>query len=305
LRDPKIAIVPIAAAIGGMALPAFVYLVASRGTGASDGWGIPVATDIALVLGLLALLGSRVSSGLKLFMLTLAIVDDLLGIGAIAIFYTDDLAPKWLLAAAAVILASAFAVRRIPHGAVILLGGIMAWYCTYESGVKPALAGAALGMMVPAGDVKGTALLTGLEHRVHPWSAFVVLPLFGLTAAPVDLSASGLSDALGSRVTWSIVAGAVIGKLIGITGATLLVVGLGQRLPAGMSRRDAWAAGALGGVGFSVALFIASAAFGAAPKFLAHARIGVLGAGIIAATLGVGVLTFSSPGRRGASTEVP
>ena len=305
LRDPAVAIVPITAAVGGMAVPALVYLGVAAGTGAADGWGIPVATDIALVLGLLALLGSRVSTGLKLFMLTLAIVDDLLGILAIALFYTDDLELTWLLGASVALAAGSWGVRALPRGWVVAIVGVVVWYFVYKSGVKPALAGAAVGLSLPAGPVCGRQLLTDLEERVHPWSAFVALPLFGITSAAIDLSPSGLGDAFGDRVTWAVMIGAVVGKLVGIAGATYAIVATGRRLPEGMTRRHVWAAGALGGVGFSVALFIASAAFGSAPTFLAHARVGVLGAGIVAATLGVGILTFSSPRGRGASTEGP
>ncbi len=305
LRDRAVAIVPITAAIGGMAVPAILYLAVAAGTGATDGWGIPVATDIALVLGLLALLGSRVSTGLKLFMLTLAIVDDLLGIAAIALFYTDDLSMSWLLGAGVALAAGSWGIRRLPRGWVVAIVGVVVWYFVYKSGVKPALAGAAIGLILPAGLVCGRPLLTDLEDRVHPWSAFVALPLFGVTSAAIDVSPSGLADAFGDRVTWAVVVSAVVGKLVGIVGATFAIVAVGRRLPEGMGRRDVWAAGALGGVGFSVALFIASAAFGGSSQFLAQARIGVLVAGMLAATLGVGIITFSSRGRRVTPTDGP
>ena len=305
LRDPSVAVVPITAAIGGMAVPAVVYLIVGAGSGAADGWGIPVATDIALVLGLLALLGSRVSTGLKLFILTLAIVDDLLGIAAIALFYTDDLALTWLLGAGVALAAGSWGIRALPRGWVVAVVGVVVWYFVYKSGVKPALAGAAVGLCLPAGPVCGRQLLTDLEDRVHPWSAFVALPLFGVTSAAIDVSPSGLGDAFGDRVTWAVVVGAVVGKLVGIVGATFAIVAAGRRLPDGMVRRDVWAAGALGGVGFSVALFITSAAFSRQPEFLASARVGVLTAGVVAATIGTAIITFSSRGRPEAANSDP
>jgi NhaA family Na+:H+ antiporter len=306
LRDPKVAVVPILAAVGGMVVPAAIYLLFSVGTGASRGWGVPVATDIALVLGLLALLGPRASSGLKVFMLTLAIVDDLLGIAAIAVFYTDDLRLEWLVGSLVLLVATALVIRELPRGWCLALGGAAVWYCTYRSGVKAALAGAAIGLVVPATARRGRDLLNDLEHRVHPWSAFVVLPLFGITSASISVSPTALGDALSSRVTWAVIVGAVAGKFVGITATTLIVARGSRRLPGELSRGEVVAGSLLGGVGFSVALFIASAAFGAdASDRLAHARIGVLIAGLIAAAIGAAILTLSSRGGRNAPTSPP
>ena len=251
LRDRAVAIVPITAAVGGMAVPAVVFLI----------------------------------------------VDDLLGIAAIAIFYTDDLALNWLFGAGVALAAGSWGIRASPRGWVVAGVGVVVWYFVYKAGVKSALAGAAVGLCLPAGPVCGRQLLTDLEDRVHPWSAFVALPLFGITSAAIDVSPSGLGDAFGDRVTWAVIVGAVVGKLVGIVGATFAIVAAGRRLPEGMGRRDVWAAGALGGVGFSVALFIASAAFSTRPELLASARVGVLVAGVVAAAIGTAIITLSSRGR--------
>jgi NhaA family Na+:H+ antiporter len=306
LRDPKVAAVPILAAVGGMVVPAVIYFLVSAGTGASRGWGVPVATDIALVLGLLALLGSHASSGLKVFMLAVAIVDDLLGIAAIALFYTDDLRLEWLAGSLVLLGVTASLIRVLPRGWCLALGGATVWYCTYRSGVKAALAGAAIGLVVPATAYRGRDFLNELEHRVHPWSAFVVLPLFGITSASISVAPTAVADALTSRVTWAVIAGAVAGKFVGITATTLVLARGSLRLPGELSRSEVVAGSLLGGVGFSVALFIASAAFGADPSDrLAHARMGVLFAGVIAAALGAAILTLSSRGRRNAPISPP
>jgi NhaA family Na+:H+ antiporter len=303
LRDRDVAMLPIIAAIGGMVAPACIYLATSAGTGATRGWGVPVATDIALVLALLAVLRDRVSGGLKLFMLTLAVVDDLLGIAAIALFYTDDLELSWLALGAIALFGGAAAVRWRPSGWIVAVGLLVHWYCTYRSGVKAPLAGAALGMLMPAKRVRGRDLLDDLETRLHPWSAFLVVPLFGVTSASVDLSITGLADAYDDRVTWAIVAGTIAGKVIGIGGAALLAMRLtNHRLPEGVTTRELAGGAVLGAVGFSVALFIANAAFAASPEHLADARVGILTAGVLAAAAGVTILTLS-PHRRARVTQ--
>lgn len=306
LRDRRVAAVPIYAALGGMVAPAVIYLAITAGTDATRGWGIPVATDIALVLGILALLGSRVPPALKLFMLTLAVVDDLLGIGAIAIFYTDDLAPIWVAGAAVAVAVGIALLRRLPSGWVFGLVGVVAWYCTYRSGVKAPIAGAAIGLALPSGPIRGRELAAELEHRLVPWSAFLVVPLFGLASAAVDVSPTGLSRAYSERTTWAIIIAAVAGKLIGIVVATRFAVRGGWRtIPEGITGTQLTGVALLGGVGFSVALFVSGAAFATTPEYAEAARAGILTAAIIAAATGSLILTLSPHGRRGTDTPVP
>ena len=303
LRDRRVAAVPIYAALGGMVVPAVIYLALTAGTDATRGWGIPVATDIALVLGILALLGSRVPPALKLFMLTLAVVDDLLGIGAIAVVYTDDLAPIWVVGAVAVIGVGTALVRRFPRGSLFGAVAIVAWYCTYRSGVKAPIAGAAVALALPSGEIRGRELAAELEHRLVPWSAFLVVPLFGLASAAVDVSPTGLSRAYSERTTWAIVVAAVVGKLVGIVVATRFAVRGGWRtIPDGITGTQLTGAALLGGVGFSVALFVSGAAFAARPEFTEAARAGILTAAVVAAASGSLILTLSPHGRRGTDT---
>jgi Na+:H+ antiporter, NhaA family len=187
LRDPRTASLPVLAAVGGMALPAAVFLAVVGAGEASRGWAIPMATDIAFVVGVLALLGPRVPAGLKVFLLTLAIVDDIGAIAVIALFYSSGLSGLWLAATVAT-LASIVFVRRVGVARPIAYVpfALVAWYCTYRVGVHPTIAGVALGLLTPARPVDGREVLGHLEHRLHPWSSYVVIPVFALANAGVS-----------------------------------------------------------------------------------------------------------------------
>ena len=263
LRDRRTALLPAVAAVGGVALPALLFVLITAGSGQSDGWAIPAATDIAFAVGVMALLGDRVPSGAKLFLLTIAIVDDILAIAIIAVFYSSDIELAWLAGAVAGLLAvvamRALGVRWI---AAYVPVGLAIWVAMLESGVHPTIAGVALGLLTPARPVAGRQVLEIVEDRLHPLSAFVVVPLFALANAGVDFGGGVLADALESRLAWAIVAGLVIGKLLGIAGATLLGLRLGWgRLPDGVERAQVWGIAAVGGIGFTVSLFIAQLAY--------------------------------------------
>lgn len=286
LREWRAAALPAIAALGGMLVPAAVFrLVAGAGPEA-HGWGIPMATDIAFAVGVLAVLGSRIPRGLKVFVLTLAIVDDIGAIVVIAAFYTDRLEPAWLLAAAG-LAALVIVVRHLglTRPAVFLLIGAGLWYCTHRSGIHPTIAGVALGLLMPVNE--------SLEARLHPWSSYVVIPLFALANAGVALDGGAVSDAIGSRVTWAVVLGLVAGKLFGIAGATAVAtrVSLGQ-LPEGVGSRHVLGAAAVGGIGFTVSLFITELAYGE-EALQAQAKIGILAGSVIAALLGAAILRCS------------
>ena len=295
LRDPRAALLPAVAALGGMVVPAALFIAVSGGGELSRGWGIPMATDIAFAVGVLALLGSRIPSGLKLFLLTLAIVDDLGAIAVIAIFYSDDLSPRWLLAAAGA-LALAPLLRRAgaAHPRAFIPVGLAAWYATYRAGVHPTIAGVALGLLTPAVAVKGRTVLEDLESKLHPWSSYLVVPLFALANAGVELD-TGLREALTSRLTLAVAVGLVVGKTVGISLASFGALATrATRLPSGVGRVHVVGAGALGGIGFTVALFIASLAF-TDDALEANAKIGILLGSLVSGGIGAAILATRRP----------
>jgi NhaA family Na+:H+ antiporter len=287
LRDRRAAALPALAALGGVALPAAVFLAITAGSDDASGWAIPAATDIAFAVGIMALLGDRVSAGVKLFLLTIAIVDDIVAIAIIALFYADDLALPWLGAAVAALLLVVVLRRAgVTAIAVYALAGLAVWFAMHESGVHATIAGVALGLLTPAGAVGGRRVLEQLEHRLHPLTAFAIVPLFALANAGVDFGGGALRDALDSRLTWAIAAGLVAGKLLGISAATFLGLRLGWgTLPSGMRRVQVWGVAALGGIGFTVSLFIAQLAY-EAPETVDTAKIGVFAGSLVSGIAG-------------------
>ena len=292
LQEPHTAALPVIAAIGGMVVPVVLFRAMAGDGEAARGWGIPMATDIAFAVGVLALLGRRAPRGLKVFLLTLAIVDDIGAILVIALFYTIHFGAGWLLGAigtlAVVVVARPLGVN---HPAAYIPLAVVAWYCTYRSGIHPTIAAVALGLLTPAGPVGGRPVLEALEHRLHPWSSYFVIPLFALANAGVALSGDAVGDAAGGRLTWAIVVGLVVGKLTGIAGAAFIGarVGLG-RLPAEVGGVHIIGAGAVGGIGFTVSLFIAGLAF-STEALEAQAKIGILVGSLLAAMLGAAILS--------------
>ncbi|MBB4661271.1 Na+/H+ antiporter NhaA [Conexibacter arvalis] len=291
LRDRRAAVLPAIAAAGGVAMPALIFtLIAAGGDGAA-GWAIPAATDIAFAVGVLALMGPRISAGVRLFLLTIAIVDDIIAIAIIALFYSDALSFLWVVVAfgglLAVVLMQRAGVSRalayLPVAAVI-------WVAVYESGVHATIAGVALGLLVPARPFRGRDVQTFLEHRFHPVSAYAIVPLFALANAGVDFGGGMLGDALSSEVTWAVAAGLVLGKLTGISGATLLALRAGiGKLPAGMAPNQIYGVAALGGIGFTVSIFIAGLSFADAALTDA-AKVGIFAGSLVSGLLGAALL---------------
>ena len=329
LRDPKSAALPIVAAFGGMVVPAVIYLAVVGGGDGSSGWGIPMATDIAFAVGVLGVLGRRIPSAARLFLLTLAIVDDIGAIIVIAVFYTEDLALGWL-ALAGVLLLVMVAMRALKIWAIwaYAVVGVLLWFAMLESGVHATLAGVAIGLITPAvallrEDVSRTyaqealadkrldpeelsrlrfllnesvPVVERLQTSLHPLSAYVVLPVFALANAGVNLGGGVLGEAVQSDIALGIVAGLVLGKPIGILLFSFLAVKIGLgRLPEHTTWPMIGGLGAVAGIGFTVSLFIAGLSFPGAELLTEEAKVGILGASVIAAVIGVVLLLVLSP----------
>jgi NhaA family Na+:H+ antiporter len=309
LRNPRTASLPVIAAVGGMVVPAAIYLALNAGGAGSDGWGIPMATDIAFAVGVLTILRTRVPAGLKLFLLTLAIVDDIGAILVIAVFYSQGVSSAWLAGAVAVVVVILLMQRlRIGTPLAYVLPALVLWLCVFESGIHATIAGVVLGLLTPARPFGGRRTIEGLEHRLHPVSSFAVIPLFALANAGVVISAVAVGDAFTGSIGLGIVAGLVAGKTLGITGASLLALRLRiARLPTGVTRPQVLGAAALGGIGFTVSLFIADLSFAGAR--LDEAKLAILGASVLAAAGGALILVLragprrSLPGRRDADAN--
>ena len=288
LREPRRAALPIIAAVGGMVVPAGIFVLMNLDSGGIGGWGIPVATDIAFVVGVLALFGRRLPAGLRVFLLTLAIADDIAGIAIIAVFYTDDLSLPWLGGAvgliALVVAAQRFGIRHVPVYALI---GLVLWYATFESGIHATIAGVILGLLTPARPFRGRDVMRTLEHSLLPYTSFVVVPLFALANAGVEVTPQALGEAFDGRIAWGVLLGLVAGKFVGISAATLAGVRLGAgRLPSGVNMGHVIGAALVAGIGFTVSLFIAELSFDTEIHLLDEAKIGVLVGSLIAGALG-------------------
>ena len=295
LRSWKQASLPIIAAIGGMAIPAIVFVALNLGSPENlRGWAIPAATDVAFALGLLALLGSRVPVALKALLLAIAIIDDIGAIAIIAIFYTENmnlaaLALALIPAAAMLLLNRAGVARTIPY----FLFAALLWICVLKSGVHATLAGVVTALFVPIATGEERPL-ERLEHALHPWVAFLILPIFAFANAGVSFAGAGL-DALLAPLSLGIAAGLVIGKQLGIFGACWLAVKAGwARLPEGVGFRHVYGLSCLAGIGFTMSLFIGNLAF-VDPQQIAAVKFGVLGGSLVSAITGIVVLRFASP----------
>ncbi|MFD7660990.1 Na+/H+ antiporter NhaA, partial [Actinosynnema sp. NPDC059797] len=297
-------------ALGGVVLPAVLFLAVVGGGPGARGWGVPLATDIAFAVGVLALLGSRVPAGVKLFLLSVAIVDDIIAVGVIAVAYTEALEPGWLLAAVAGLVVVVVMRRAgVVSVAAYVPVGLFVWLATLHSGVHATIAGVVLGLVTPARPVAGRAVLDDLQRRLHPVSAFAVVPLFALANAGVDLRGGAVGEAVGSPVAWGVVLGLLVGKVVGIGGVTWLALRLRVGvLPTGMPPRLVWGVAALAGIGFTVSLFISDLAY-TDPALVTQAKVGIFTASAVAAVLGSGLLLAltrrgdPSPAVRGTSEE--
>lgn len=299
LRNPKEAGVPMLAAVGGMLVPAGVYLLVinlAGDPGAAHGWAVPTATDIAFALAILAVFGRGLPTAIRTFLLTLAVVDDLLAIIVIAVAYTSDLkiVPLLLALVGVVAFTVLVRVRRVPWIVLVPLA-LTVWVLVHESGVHATVAGVLLGFAVPARPMHGEAVARAVryEHGVRPFSSAFALPMFAFFAAGVSVS-SGLGATLTSPVAVSIITALVVGKLIGVMGTTAVVTRFtALRLAPGLGIRDLLPVGFLTGIGFTVALLLAELSF-TDEELVADAKTAVLAASVLAAFFGALALRWDA-----------
>jgi Na+/H+ antiporter NhaA len=318
LTDRRRIVVPMVAGFVGMVVPALLYLAVNPAGEAARGWGVVIGTDTAFLLGALAVVGPRLSTQLRLFLLTMTVIDDILAVTVIGVAYSDGLAPLPLAVAVACLLALVVLARRgVWQSSPYVVVLVVLWFTTLESGVHPSIAGMLSGLLVPAvaprrdvvegaaslvrafrqsplpsvgrtaqrGIVRAISVNERLQTVLHPWTAFVVVPVFALANAGIDLRGGALDDALRSPVTWGVVVGLVVGKLVGICGGALLAVRAGWgRLPQGVGPGQVAGGAALSGIGFTVSLLIAGLAFDGALR--EEAAVGVLVAAAGATAVG-------------------
>ena len=328
LRGARRAALPAIAAVGGMVIPAAIYLLINAGGPGERGWGIPMATDIAMAVGVLSLLGSRVRPSLKLFVLALAIVDDIGAILVIALFYSGGVRIAPLVGAAGmvvvVLVMRSVGVQAIP---AYVVAGIVVWLFLHEAGIHPTITGVIFGLLAPtrparrsdmideseltdlsspqaarqtaAAARQSVSVVEWLEHGLHPWTSFLILPLFALANAGVPLNADALTIAVGSPITIGVVLGLVVGKTVGITAfAWLAVRTRAGEMPDGATWPSITGVAAIAGIGFTVAIFIAGLAFEDL-GLQDLAKIGILVGSLLAAVIGVLLLRLSGPARTG------
>ena len=272
LSSFKKAIMPFVAALGGMAVPAMIYLLIA-GREAPGGWGVAVATDIALAVGLLAIIGSNALASLRTFLLALAVIDDIGAILIIAFVYSTGIVPGWIAGSLlTVVFIAALKKLQINQVFVYVPLGALLWYCMYRGGIHPTLSGVVLGMMTPNIARKDTDLIDDedsvvsiiewLENKLHPYSSFLIVPLFAFANTGVEISQSSITAAINSPIAWGIFFGLAVGKPVGIVLSSwgAKKVGLGE-YPKGANTVKIFATGSAAGIGFTVAIFIANLAF--------------------------------------------
>jgi NhaA family Na+:H+ antiporter len=270
LRDPRVAALPAIAAVGGMVVPALIYLVIAGDGPAARGWGIPMATDIALALGALAIASRFVTPDVRPFLLTLAIVDDIGAILVVTVFYAAGGTPIAFLWAAAIVAAIVLAERARVHVALVyVVLGIALWYAFLRAGIEPAIAGVVLGLLTPV------EAIGRLERPLLVWSGFVIVPLFALANAGVDLSPSTLFTGAAASVAIAIVVARLVGKPVGVVLASRLAVSTGVA-KARSDRGSILGVGVTAGIGFTVSLFIADLAFADQPTLLDAAKVAII-----------------------------
>jgi Na+:H+ antiporter, NhaA family len=326
LRDRRKAALPVIAAVGGMLVPALIYLAVNAGGPHLKGWGIPLATDVPLALGVLGVVRHKVPPALALFLLALAVVDDLGTIVVIAVGYSSDIDGAWLGAATGLIMVvAAMRLARVTSLACYVIVSAVAWYATLRSGINPTVVAVAVALITPTSPLRdevdeavlidvsspqtareteqaarhAVGVAERLEYRLHPWTSYVIVPLFALANGGIEISGSGLGDAAGSPITWGVLVGRVIGKPLGIVSFAWLACRLRVAdLPSGTGWRHILGAGALGGMGFTVAIFVADSAF--TGEALAMSKLAVVLAAVFSAGVALIIL-----GRSGAEVREP
>ena len=300
------ALMPFLAALGGMAVPALIYLSIAGGTDA-DGWGVPVATDIALAVGLLTMVGTSALASLRSFLLALAVIDDIGAILIIAIVYSAGVQISWLLGGTTAILGILVLQRlKVQSTLTYIFFGIALWFTMYKSGVHPTLAGVVLGLLTPNIPKSGVeveeiedgslSVIEWLESKIHPWSSYFIVQLFAFANTGVELNSESMKAALNSPIAWGIFCGLVLGKPIGIFLTVLLAkkIRVGE-IPEGAGNRDVIATGSAAGIGFTVAIFIANLAFDN-PQTQDIAIVAVILASVVSGL--ISFLLFKALGRK-------
>ena len=297
LSGPGQVTLPALSAVGGMAVPALIYVFFNQGDAlALKGWAIPAATDIAFALGIVVLLGSKVPLSLKVFLTAVAIIDDLLAIIIIALFYTSSLSPTMLLGAAgagaALLILNRLKITRVD---VYILVGIVMWLFVLKSGVHATLAGVITALAIPMKDAQGDSPLQKLEHGLHPWVAFLILPVFAFSNAGVVLSGVTL-DVLFGPIPLGIMLGLFLGKAVGVFGVSSLLIKMGWvKAPAGANQMQLLGVSILCGIGFTMSLFVGGLAFvGLDPTYVLQLKLGVLGGSILSGIVGTVILIVAA-----------
>ena len=290
LKSFKKAILPISAAIGGMIVPTIIYMLFNFNKPTSGGFGIPMATDIAFALGILSLVGKKAPKGIVVFLTALATVDDLGAIIVIAIFYTSEISWIALIMAIVVIGMLLLASKsNVKHPAIYIILGVVLWICFLKSGIHSTIAGVILGLLLPIGKTESeakTSILNKFEHKLAPWSSFVIMPIFALANAGITIDISDLSSTLFTPVSFGIIFGLILGKQIGIFGVSYLLVKFKiANLPYQVSKRHLYGASVLGGIGFTMSIFVSSLSF-SDETMLSTAKIAIILASVLSAVLG-------------------
>lgn len=297
LSGPGQVTLPALSAVGGMAIPALIYVFFNQGDAlALKGWAIPAATDIAFALGIVVLLGSKVPLSLKVFLTAVAIIDDLLAIIIIALFYTSALSPIMLIGAAGagavLLILNRLKITRVD---VYILIGIVMWLFVLKSGVHATLAGVITALAIPMKDADGESPLKKLEHGLHPWVAFLILPVFAFSNAGVVLSGVTL-DVLFGPIPLGIMLGLFVGKAVGVFGVSSLLIKMGWvKAPAGANQLQLLGVSILCGIGFTMSLFVGGLAFvGLDPTYVLQLKLGVLGGSILSGIVGTIILIMAA-----------
>jgi len=283
-------LLPIVAALGGMATPALLHFLLNRGTATQGGMGIPIATDIAFALGVLALLGSKVPSALKIFLTALAIIDDLGAIVVIAVFYVGNFSLLYLVLAVGIFAGLLMCNRLGVHGLPwYLIPGCLLWYCTLKSGIHATIAGVLLAFAIPFARGDEASPSYKLQHFLHKPVAFLIMPLFALANTGIALTGNWIEGLMTSNSV-GIFAGLFVGKSLGITLFSLLAIALGvSQLPSDVSWRHILGTGFLGGIGFTMSIFITVLAFDN-PDIVQSSKISIVLSSLVAGTVGFLIL---------------
>ncbi len=295
------ALLPASAALGGVLFPALLYVLFNLAdTSGQHGWATASATDIAFSLCVLSLCGAGIPASLRMYLTAIAVIDDLAAIIIIALFYTDTVSVGWLGLAAVILIALGYVGRRRVNSLpVYMVLGVMLWLAVLASGVHATIAGVLLGLMMPLkmNHPSGTSMLLRLEHALHPWVSYTILPLFAFANAGVRLSAVSLHS-FAQPVTLGIIAGLFLGKQAGITLFTFLPIMMGMASkPKDATWLHLYGVSLLAGIGFTMSLFIGGLAFGEG-EYFAQAKVGIIAGSLLSAVAGYAVLRFTAANRR-------